>query len=240
LDVNAEILDIGCGAGYDLIQLGRRLGDHSRLVGLDQSTEAIFAAQEATFGDLRFQFEQYAVDEQLPWATNSFDVVMANNFLECVQDKQQVISEIHRVLRPGGQVICAHFDWDTQVFNGSNKQLIRKILQAYSDWQQPWMPNCDGWVGRRLWGEFAGCGLFDGGIETYVMTNISYDESNFGYQRVRDFQELIKSGAISQFEYDYFCDEQEDLATRNAYFYSVTLYAYHGKKRHLRLPLGSN
>lgn len=112
----------------------------------------------------------------MPFEDETFDVVFSNNVLECITDKGKLLSEIARVLKPSGQVVCAHFDWDSQLIDGTDKALVRKIVQTFNDWQQGWMDDCDAWMGRRLWKTFNRSKLFNGEIQCHVLTNTKYDK----------------------------------------------------------------
>lgn len=93
----AEILDIGCGAGFlsnDLALAGHKV------TGLDLSSSSLKVAEsrDRTHSVKYIQGDAYHV----PFPSRSFDVVASMDMLEHVSDPQQVIAEASRVLRPGG------------------------------------------------------------------------------------------------------------------------------------------
>ena len=224
------ILDIGCGDGYDLIEIGKKATDSTTLIGLDLMEDSIEKAKSRTDKDLRFSFKSHDITKGIPFKKEYFDVVFSNNMLECIRDKDALLEEIHRVLKPNGQIICAHFDWDSQLIDGMNKNLVRKIVQTYNDWQQDWMTDIDAWMGRRLWRTFNGTGLFEGKIYTYVLTNTELSEPYYGYRRINDFKELVNQGLITWKEYSKFLKDIEMFAENDKYFYSITMYIYAGRK----------
>lgn len=166
----------------------------------------------------------------LPFADGAFDALFSLNLLECVPNKAALLAEMGRVLRPGGQIVCAHWDWDTQTVGGTDKALVRRIVQTFSDWQQKWMAACDGWMGRRLWPTFQRSGLFVGRIETYTLTNTVYAPGWHGYEQVQSFGALARRGLISADDYARFQADITAQASRNEYFYSITLHVYVGQR----------
>jgi len=223
------VLDLGCGRGADLDLLARRLPAASRLIGLDNSPSAIEAARAAARDD-RLEFIEGDAAKELPYANGEIDLVYSVNFLECVEDKQSALAEIARVLRPAGQIICGHFDWDSIAINGLNKALTRKVVHAYADWRQAWMADSDGWMGRRLWAEFGRSGRYKGRIESYVLTNADYCEPFYGHGYVQGCAGLVRNGKISEDEYDAFVHGLQRLADKGEYFFGATMYAYVGTK----------
>lgn len=224
------ILDIGCGYGYDLWRIGQIVGDNTRLVGIDVSSKAIEHAISDTKDDSRYSFSVVDLSSWLPFERETFDIVFSNNFLECITDKDSLVKEIHRVLRQNGQVVFAHFDWDSQLINGSDKTTIQKIVQTFNNWKQDWMADCDAWMGRRLWGIFNRSGLFKGNIYTYVLTNTEFTPECYGYCRIKDMEALIRHGMIQKEEYERFYKDIKELADKGEYFYSITMYIYVGRK----------
>ena len=225
-----SLLDVGCGKGDDLHRMAQLAPEGVPFAGIDSSAAAIETARVATKGDSRFSWHQADVSLGLPFTDGQFDALFSLNLLECVADKEALLREMARVLRPGGQIVCAHWDWDTQTFDGTDKALVRKIVQNFCDWQQPWMPACDGWMGRRLWPIFRRSGLFTGGIETYTLTNTEFAPGWFGYEQVQSFSALARRGLIAQDDYTRFCEDVAAQAARGEFFYSLTLYLYVGKK----------
>ncbi len=225
-----RVLDLGCGTGYDLYEISKLTNPHVLLVGLDSSTQSIEQALSDAKKTERFSFSVSDITSALQFPDEQFDVVFSNNVLECIPEKARFLQEIHRVLKQDGQFLCAHFDWDSQVINGSDKSLIRKIVHSFADWQQPWMRHSDGWMGRRLWSAVHTTGFFDGRMSAYVLNNTKYESPYYGHARIQDFAHLVKVGLIDALEYQSFLNNIESLASTNEYFYSITMFAYLGRK----------
>jgi hypothetical protein len=137
--------------------------------------------------------------------------------------------EVVRVLRPGGQVVVGHWDWDTQLFDGSDPALVRRIVHAFADWQQAWMARADGWMGRRLWRIFQDAGLVDGTVHARALTNTSFQPGHFGFENVLALEALARRNIISAGDYQRFRAEQEELEATGRFFYSITGFAYVGR-----------
>ncbi len=155
LPTSGVVLDLGCGGGYDLMTLAQRATTSDvTFLGVDRSAKAIEKAKAQSPATAGVRFEAVDLTATLPWEDGSIDVVFSNNYLECVEDVAEFVGEVARIVRPGGQVVFAHWDWDTQVFNAKDKARVRRLVHAFADWQQGWMDHADGWMGRRLWGAF--------------------------------------------------------------------------------------
>jgi len=108
LQADETVLDIGCGAGTDLLLAATSVGPLGRAIGVDMTAGMRDCARR---GAEALGLPQVEVREgeatNLPVEDASVDVVISNGVLNLVPDKTQAISEIARVLRPRGRVQIA-------------------------------------------------------------------------------------------------------------------------------------
>ncbi|GEO69783.1 demethylmenaquinone methyltransferase [Levilactobacillus acidifarinae] len=139
-------LDLCCGTGDWTLALAQAVGPRGQVVGLDLSSEMLAVArQKVTAAHLQSQITLKAGDAMhLPYPDNHFDVVTIGFGLRNVPDAQQVLNEMTRVVKPGGQVVCletsqptnplVHAGW--QVYFGHLVPLMGRVVahhyQAYN------------------------------------------------------------------------------------------------------------
>ena len=108
IPAGATVVDIGSGAGTDLLLAARQVGPTGRAIGVDM-TEAM--RDRARRGAAACGLSHVDVREgdatALPIEAESVDVVISNGVLNLVADKRTAIAEIQRVLKPGGRVQIA-------------------------------------------------------------------------------------------------------------------------------------
>ena len=103
-----QILDIGCGAGVDTILAALSIGPKGSVVGVDIVPEMIARAESnLQMMDLDNVDFQNTSGEKLPFADDTFDVVISNGVINLIPDKEAVLSEIIRVLKPAGRLMVA-------------------------------------------------------------------------------------------------------------------------------------
>lgn len=99
------VLDVGCGAGFDLILASRLVGPAGMLRGIDLSPEMVARAQQnVTHAGLSADKVVCASSEKIPYDDGTFDVVISNGVLNLSPLKEQTFREIHRVLKPNGRL----------------------------------------------------------------------------------------------------------------------------------------
>ena len=103
---NLTVLDFGCGTGFPLIELAGRLGDTCRLEGIDPWPAAVDrVTQKIGLLELQNVQVQEGRAENLPFENELFDLIVANNGLNNVDDQEQTLAECFRVARPGCQMV---------------------------------------------------------------------------------------------------------------------------------------
>jgi arsenite methyltransferase len=99
------VLDIGCGAGFDLFTASRLVGENGRVCGIDLTDEMIERSQNNLADANVSNVEIKKVDsENIPYDDNTFDVVISNGVINLSPDKNITFSEIYRVLKPEGRL----------------------------------------------------------------------------------------------------------------------------------------
>jgi SAM-dependent methyltransferase len=99
------VLDLGSGGGIDVILSAKRVGPTGVAYGLDMTDEMLaLARKNATDANVRNVHFLKGVIEQIPLPADSVDVVISNCVINLSVDKPAVLTEIARVLRPGGRI----------------------------------------------------------------------------------------------------------------------------------------
>jgi arsenite methyltransferase len=108
LAAGETVLDIGCGAGTDLLLAARRVSPKGRAFGVEMTEAMVERARSAARAADLPQVEVLKGDATgLPLPDASVDVVISNGVLNLVPEKEKAFSEIVRVLRPGGRLQLA-------------------------------------------------------------------------------------------------------------------------------------
>jgi len=99
------VLDLGSGGGIDVILSAKRVGPTGTAYGLDMTDEMLALAQQNArdAGVANVHFLK-GIIEQVPLPANSVDVVISNCVINLSTDKPAVLTEIARVLKPGGRI----------------------------------------------------------------------------------------------------------------------------------------
>jgi len=102
------VLDLGSGAGADVLISARRVGPTGRAIGLDMTDEMLDLAR-ANAADAGVENVEFRCGyiEDMPLADASVDVVLSNCVINLSGDKPRAVAEAARVLRPGGRLAVA-------------------------------------------------------------------------------------------------------------------------------------
>jgi len=124
------VLDLGSGGGIDVLLSARRVGAAGKAYGLDMTDEMLALAREnqRQAGVDNVEFLKGDI-EQIPLPDASVDVIISNCVINLALDKDEVLAEAYRVLRPGGR-----FAVSDVVFQGDMDLIPDELLRDVEAW----------------------------------------------------------------------------------------------------------
>lgn len=120
---NCRVLDLGCGAGRDAYALSQLVGKEGHVVGVDMTEEQLAVANKYTahhenifgFGNVTFQQGYIEHLDELGLKENHFDLIVSNCVINLSPNKDAVLREVYRLLKPGGELYFSDVYTDRRV-----------------------------------------------------------------------------------------------------------------------------
>ena len=174
LNIGEDVLDIGSGPGLLAAEIAAEVGVDGSVHGIEPSDDMRVLARRRRLAASSSRVEFRAGDAcALPFGPESFDVAVATQVYEYVEDMPAALAEVYRVLRPGGRLLVLDTDWDSIVWHSNDRERMQRILAAWDEHLvDPHLP-------RRLTGLLKRAGFALSRREVVPLLNTGYDPDAF-------------------------------------------------------------
>ena len=215
------ILDVGCGPGFYVAELLDETGSSGRVVGVDSSPQMLAIAAKRTEGYENVDFHQGEATA-LPVQDSGFDRALCVQVLEYVDDPTAALAEMHRALRPGGQVVVWDVDWSTVSWHSADPARMAAVLDAWDGHLvHPALP-------RTLSTRLRDAGFSDIAVEGHVFATNQLSPETYGGALIRVLRDYVggRPDAVSAEDLESWAAEQRALDETGEFFFSVVQYCY--------------
>jgi ubiquinone/menaquinone biosynthesis C-methylase UbiE len=221
LKPGAHVLDVGSGTGDDAREIASIVGLNGRVTGLDLNETLVAESRKrATESGSPVEFRRGDV-RALDLPSASFDRVRTDRVLMFVPEIDEAISEIVRVLRPGGRVATSEIDHETHFIDSDRPNISRKFYAAFA------AANPQPRLGRRLHRLLAKHGL--GNVKT-VPRVIRPPYAMFQRLYAGFIASAIRRGQLDKAEMDSWLGELAALEKSGLFNSGVTVFTATGEK----------
>ena len=221
----ARFLDVGCGAGDDVMELAQRVGKTGKVVGVDRNPAMIAQCVErARTSGLPVSFE-IGDAHGLRFSDGFFDGARSDRAVQHMENPEKVIQEMTRVTVSGGRVLITEPDWETLAVDCSNRAVLRRIIQFISD-----RAVRHAWIGRQLAGLFQRAGLcsVETSADIFIIRDYPLADRIWGLSR--HSMRAQEAGYVTAAERDSWLAELQEASRTGLFFSAMVGFMALGRK----------
>ncbi len=219
-----SVLDIGCGPGLLALELATAVGPCGTVTGTDISPSmlALAARRSTPVDSAPVNFRQAGVDA-LPCPDDSIDAAVSTQVLEYVEDIPGALSEMRRVLRPGGRALILDTDWDSLVWHSTDVPRMKRLLEAWDEHvADPYLP-------RTLGASLARAGFEVDRPWIIPLLNVGYDEATFSGGLIPTIAAFVTGRrGLTRQDVEEWARDVRGLGAQ--YFFSLNRYVFPARK----------
>lgn len=221
-------LDMGCGPASDTIEMGKITTQSGKVYGIDMDEEMVCIGEEESRKQemSAYVFHRTGSVEALDFEDNVFDSVRAERLFQVLPltvNRDTILNEVMRVLKPGGIFLALDTDWATASVDFPDTNLERKLMNWFALKFRP-----DGMAGRKFLKLFKDAGFQNIKLETNVFTHKSLNETPFGEPFVKMAQ---ADRVITEEEGRLWLKTLKEKGEHGTYYSGVNFITVYGEKK---------
>ncbi|GCE07460.1 methyltransferase domain-containing protein [Dictyobacter aurantiacus] len=219
-----RILDAGCGTGEDTRALARLTGPGGQVTGLDFSQTMLDNAKLRT-GELSLPINFMQGDlHQLPFADNTFDRCYSDKTFQHLPQPELALSELIRVIRPGGRLVIVDPDHETHVLDTPYPEVTRRFFHFRSSGIR--QPD----IAHRQYALFQQHGLRDIVVEPLTWITTDYQTIQPLARFIEGMRLARQHEVVSEEEASKWITYMEESMRTGRFFHAMTYFITAGHK----------
>jgi arsenite methyltransferase len=217
-----RILDVGCGPGYYVAELVEEVGASGAVVGVDSSAPMLEVARRRCAELPNTEFREGDATS-LPADDGSFDAAVSVQVLEYVADVPAALTELRRVVRPGGRVTLWDVDWATVSWHSHDPERMQRMLSAWDEHlADPSLPRT---LGPRL----REAGLDDVRMEAHTFATSELTPDAYGGSLVGVVEPFVAGRGHAE-EAAAWAAEQRALGEAGEFYFAVVQLCFTARR----------
>jgi arsenite methyltransferase len=215
-----RVLDVGSGPGFLVASLADAVGAGGAVHGLDPSAPMNTVARGLL--ETRPWATIDAGDAvELPYPDGAFDAAVSTQVYEYVSDLPRALSELRRVLRPGGRALVLDTEWDSVVWHAADRQRHRRIMAAWEEHLvHPHLP-C------TLPGHLRRAGFRVTGRHLIPLFNPRYEQNTFSALTMEMIGRFVAGRqGLTEADGDAWMADLRERGAEDDYLFSVNRYCF--------------
>jgi ubiquinone/menaquinone biosynthesis C-methylase UbiE len=220
LERGEQVLDIGTGPGFLALEMASTVGSGGKVVGVDTSEPMLQLARSRCSG-ISWTESQEGNATNLPLEDASFHVAASVQVFEYIADVMKALSEMYRVLRPGGRAAVVSTDWESLVWHSNDKARMDRVLAAFKEHCA--LPDLPRTLGTKL--KQAGFTL--GNQRVIVQFNPTFDANAYSYHAIDIIRSFVPGRkGVTEAEAEAWASELRQLGEAGEYFFCLNQFLF--------------
>jgi arsenite methyltransferase len=215
-----KVLDVGCGPGLLAYEMAASVGRDGRVCGIDTSEDMVAMARKRCADKAWTEFQKADATE-LPYPDESFNAAVSTQVYEYVADIPAALTELYRVMRPGGRVLIMDTDYGSLVIQTKDEARMERVLSAWNEhFVHAGLP-------RTLSRQLRQAGFTIRQRDVIPMFNPEYQENTFAKGALTIMASFaVGRKGVSQDEASAWLAEFADLGKQGEFFFSLNRYLF--------------
>jgi ubiquinone/menaquinone biosynthesis C-methylase UbiE len=211
------IIDLGCGTGFDVINIAGLVNADVKVVGIDHDPEMINRAEASSVNMPRAEFILCEADA-IPYGDSSIAGMRAERLIQHLEEPEKVIREVFRVLKQGDPFLIIETDWRSLSLYDKNVEIEEKLNQYLTKKKVN-----NGAAARKLTSYLENNNFRNIQMEIIPFVVKSLKEANEYLWIGHILKEMLEKKYIDQQEYDLFKSSLEEADKNNYFACSINL-----------------